>query len=129
VPVNGAWGYNNRSVAFRVPTGSPKARRIEHRVAGADANPYLVLAAILAGIDYGLENKIDPGEPTQVNACDRVDPDLPLTLPRALDTFVGSPVLRDYFGDLFVDIYAETKRLEFEKFNKIISTRELEWYL
>ncbi len=129
VPVNGAWGYNNRSVAFRVPTGSPKARRIEHRVAGADANPYLVLAAILAGIDYGLENKIDPGEPTQVNACDRVDPDLPLTLPRALDTFVGAPVLRDYFGDLFVDIYAETKRLEFEKFNKIISTRELEWYL
>lgn len=129
VPVNGAWGYNNRSVAFRVPTGAPQARRIEHRVAGADANPYLVLAAILAGIDYGIEHKIDPGEPTTNNACDRVDPDLPLTLPRALDTFISSPVLRDYFGDVFVDIYAETKRLEFEKFNQAISTRELEWYL
>ncbi len=129
VPVNGAWGYNNRSVAFRVPTGAPQARRIEHRVAGADANPYLVLAAILAGIDYGIENKIEPGEPTAVNACDHVDPDLPLTLPRALDAFIAAPVLRDYFGDLFVDIYAETKRLEFEKFNQTISTRELEWYL
>jgi len=125
-PINTHWAGENRTVGLRGPISGG---RIEHRVAGADANPYLVLAAILAGIDYGIENKIDPGEPMATNACDRVDPDLPLTLPRALDAFIASPVLRDYFGDVFVDIYAETKRLEFEKFNQAISIRELEWYL
>lgn len=129
VPVNRAWGYNNRSVAFRVPTGSPSARRVEHRVAGADVNPYLTLAVILAGIHYGLENKIDPGEPTSQNACDHVDPDLPLTLPHAVEAFAGSEIMRDYLGSDFVDIYSETKRLEFEKFNRIISEREYTWYL
>src|SRR5690606_29097645 len=84
VPVNCSWGYNNRSVAFRVPAGSPDARRIEHRVSGADANPYLVLAAILAGIHHGIVNEIDPGDPAEGNACDSMDEAIPFFLPSAL---------------------------------------------
>ena len=53
-PLAATWGHDNRTVALRVPSGPPEARRIEHRVAGADASPYLVLAAVLAGIHHGL---------------------------------------------------------------------------
>jgi glutamine synthetase len=129
VPVNDAWGYNNRSVAFRIPTGSTSARRIEHRVAGADINPYLVLAVILAGIHYGLDNKREPGQPSSKNACDEVDPNLPLSLPDALALFAASSVMREYLGDEFVEIYAETKSLEHKRFQNAISEREYDWYL
>src|SRR5690554_3625944 len=129
VPVNGSWGYNNRSVAFRVPNGSPDSRRIEHRVTGADANPYLVLAAILAGIHYGIVNEIDPGDPAEGNACEDVDESLPLYLPSALKRFRNSPIMRDYLTDLYVDVYAETKILEYEKFQEAISPLEYDWYL
>lgn len=129
VPVNGSWGYNNRSVAFRVPNGSPDSRRIEHRVTGADANPYLVLAAILAGIHHGIVNEIDPGDPAEGNACEIVDEGLPLYLPSALKRFRNSQVMRQYFTDRYVDVYAETKILEFEKFQQAISPLEYDWYL
>ncbi|NQB09514.1 glutamine synthetase, partial [Pseudomonas aeruginosa] len=61
VPNAPSWGLDNRTVALRVPTGSPDAVRLEHRVAGADANPYLLLAAVLAGVHHGLTNKVEPG--------------------------------------------------------------------
>ncbi|MFZ2468501.1 glutamine synthetase family protein [Parvibaculum sedimenti] len=129
VPVNGAWGYNNRSVAFRVPAGSHSAMRVEHRVSGADANPYLVLAAILAGIHYGIVNEIDPGDPAEGNACDSMDESIPFYLPSALKRLRNSTVLREYFGDQYVDVYAETKMLEFDKFQRAISPLEYDWYL
>jgi glutamine synthetase len=129
VPVNGSWGYNNRSVAFRVPNGAPDSRRIEHRVSGADANPYLVLAAILAGIHYGIVNEIDPGDPAEGNACEDVDEGLPLYLPSALKRFRNSPVMREYLTEHYVDVYAETKILEYEKFQQAISPLEYDWYL
>tara|TARA_R110002110_G_scaffold322150_5_gene534534 strand:+ start:14556 stop:15953 length:1398 start_codon:yes stop_codon:yes gene_type:complete len=129
VPVNRAWGYNNRSVAFRVPNGSPDSRRIEHRVTGADANPYLVLAAILAGIHYGIVNEIDPGEPAEGNACEVMDEDIPFYLPSALKRLRCSGVMREYLGERYVDVYAETKMLEFDKFQRAISPLEYDWYL
>ncbi len=129
VPVNGAWGYNNRSVAFRVPAGSHSAMRVEHRVSGADANPYLVLAAILAGIHYGIVNEIDPGDPAEGNACDSMDESIPFYLPSALKRLRNSTILREYFGDQYVDVYAETKMLEFDKFQRAISPLEYDWYL
>lgn len=129
VAVNGSWGANNRSVAFRIPTGDVSARRVEHRVSGADANPYLVMAALLAGMHYGIERKLDPGVPATGNVSADVDPDLPLTLTDALERFRQSAVLRDYLGNDFVDIYAETKRLELEKFQSEITSREISWYL
>ena len=66
-PVSPTWGVNNRSVALRIPAGDIKARRIEHRPAGVDANPYLVAATVLAGIRHGLAHKIDPGPETTGN--------------------------------------------------------------
>lgn len=129
VPVNRAWGYNNRSVAFRVPAGSHSAMRVEHRVSGADANPYLVLAAILAGIHYGIVNEIDPGEPAEGNACDSMDETIPFYLPSALKRLRNSTIIREYFGDQYVDVYAETKMLEFDKFQRAISPLEYDWYL
>jgi len=129
VPVNGSWGYNNRSVAFRVPSGEPKARRLEHRVAGADANPYLVVAAILAGIHYGLTQELDPGAPSVGNACDIMDVALPETLRLALGQLRGSAPMRNYLGDRYVDVYAEAKLLELTKFQSVITRLEYDWYL
>src|SRR5256885_2013760 len=79
-PVNRRWGLNNRSAGLRVPVGPHEARRIEHRCAGADANPYLVLAAILAGVHHGIVNRIGPGPPAVGNGLREPDPALPLLL-------------------------------------------------
>ena len=87
-PTAPTWGHNNRTVALRVPTGAPGARRIEHRVAGADANPYLVLAAVLAGIHHGLTHELEPDAPITGNAYAQVAPTLPLSWDRG-DRGVG----------------------------------------
>src|SRR5690606_23281171 len=68
------WAANNRSVSLRIPPGAPEDRRIEHRVAGADANPYLVMATVLAAAHYGIVNRIDPGPPVAGNAYRKIDP-------------------------------------------------------
>ena len=62
-PVSASWGINNRTVSLRIPAGAPETCHIEHRPAGADANPYLVMAAILAGMHHGITEKLDPGAP------------------------------------------------------------------
>ncbi|MFO6030459.1 glutamine synthetase, partial [Pseudomonas aeruginosa] len=67
-------------VALRVPTGSPDAVRLEHRVAGADANPYLLLASVLAGVHHGLTNKVEPGAPIEGNSYEQMEPSLPNNL-------------------------------------------------
>ena len=129
VPVTKSWGLNNRSVAFRIPSGSTNARRVEHRVAGADANPYLVLAVLLAGVHHGLVNKIDPGPPADGNACTVVDPDLPLELDKALDRLIQSKTLASYIDPHYIALYCETKRGEMEKFRRHLSPLEYDWYL
>jgi glutamine synthetase len=129
VPVNRRWGINNRSTGLRIPAGDPAARRIEHRVSGADSNPYLVLAAILAGAHHGLEKKLDPGPPFAGNASGDVDPTLPLDIDRAIATFQASAFFRDYFGADYVDLYAETKKGELATFRSVISPQEFDWYL
>ena len=76
VPVNSSWGPNNRSVAFRIPVSDEESTRIEHRVAGAEANAYLVLSSILSGIMFGIKNKLTPDKPRTDNACDNPDKDM-----------------------------------------------------
>ena len=66
-PTRPLWGYNNRTTAVRIPAGDGKARRIEHRVAGADANIHLATAAVLAGMHHGLTRQLDPGAPVEGN--------------------------------------------------------------
>ncbi|MBT5434849.1 MAG: glutamine synthetase [Rhodospirillaceae bacterium] len=124
VPLAPTWGYNNRTVSLRVPGGPKEARRIEHRPAGADANPYLVLAAVLAGIHHGLVNKVDPGEPIEGNAAEQVDPSLPSIWVDALRTFDRAEVLPEYFGSRYWDVYSKLKWSEFHEFNDHISKLE-----
>jgi glutamine synthetase len=127
-PVNRRWGVNNRSAGLRIPVGPGSARRVEHRVAGADANPYFALAAVLAGIHHGLAAKRDPGPPAQGNVSREPDMALPFTLEHALE-LLGGDVLEAYIGKETLSLYRETKRIEGQRFARIISPAEYEWYL
>lgn len=129
VPMGPTWGVNNRSLAFRIPLGDGVNTRIEHRVAGADANPYLALAAVLAGAHYGITHKIDPGEPQTGNAGAEPDERFPRTIEEALAAFTEAEVLPKYFGEWYSEIYHLTKIAEVTSFRDYISKREYDWYL
>ena len=129
VPVNTSWGVNNRSVSFRVPAGGGAARRIEHRIAGAEANPYLVMAALLAGLHHGLTHRLTPTPPSTGNAGETADPEMPLKLWTALDRLEGSALMAEYLGPRYPAAYATIKRAEFESFMAEVLPREYDWYL
>lgn len=129
VPVNRTWGANNRSVAIRIPGGDDSNRRLEHRIAGADANPYLALAALLAGIHHGLTNKVAPRPVSTGNACRDVDDGLPLKWGAALDTFETGNILPGYLGADYCRAYLSCKRTEMMSFFSTPSIKEYEWYL
>ena len=124
-----SWALDNRTVAVRVPTGSADAVRIEHRVAGADANPYLMLASILAGIHHGLTNQIEPGEPIEGNAYEQLEPSLPNNLRDALRELDDSEVLNKYISPDYIDIFVACKEAELQEFETTISDLEYNWYL
>ncbi len=129
VPIRRTWGYENRSVALRIPLGPGDARRIEHRVAGADANPYLALATALAGIHHGIVGKLTPPPAFEGNAGFAPEPELPFRARRALDRLAASKVLRAYFGSEYLDTYVACKTAEYDKFERHISAQEYAWYL
>ncbi len=129
VPNAPSWALDNRTVAVRVPTGSPDAVRIEHRVAGADANPYLMMAAILAGVHHGLTQKIEPGEPIEGNSYEQLEPSLPNNLRDALRELDDSEVLNQYISPDYIDIFVACKEAELQEFETTISDLEYNWYL
>jgi glutamine synthetase len=128
-PTAPTWGHNNRTVALRVPSGTAAARRIEHRVAGADANPYLVLAAVLAGIHHGLSARLDPGAPVTGNAYEEVSPGLPLSWETAIAALAGAEILPDYLGGDFCRLYRVCRAAERDRFDDLITPTEYAWYL
>jgi glutamine synthetase len=128
-PVTRDWGENNRSVAFRVPASDSANRRIEHRAAGADANPYLVMAVVLAAAHHGLTAGLEPTAIGTGNMGEEADPDLPLTLWTALDRFKRADLLSEYLGARYVEAYAHVKQSEFDAFVAEILPREHAWYL
>lgn len=128
-PVATTWGHDNRTVALRVPSGPPAARRIEHRLAGADASPYLVLAAVLAGIHHGLAGRLEPGPPTRGNAYAGVEPDLPVSWERAEAALKGATVLPDYLGEAFCRLYGACRGAERARFEDVVTPLEHSWYL
>lgn len=128
-PTRAAWGYNNRSVALRIPASEPYARRIEHRVPGADANPYLVLAAILNGMADGLEREARCQPPATGNAYDAAIPPLPTGMAAAIKAFETSDFIRRAFGTEWRAIYAALKRAEKAAFEDEISPLERSTYL
>ena len=129
VPLNPSWAVNNRGVAFRIPHGPAASRRVEHRVAGADANPYLLAAVVLAGMHHGIGNRLDPGPPLAGNAYRDNRATIPLTWPEALGAFERSPFIREYLGDAFTNLYAGTRRGEMQEFNSHVPALDYAWYL
>ncbi|MFA5950615.1 MAG: glutamine synthetase family protein [Hyphomicrobium sp.] len=122
------WGHNNRTVALRIPHGSGPATRVEHRVSGADANPYLVIAAMLAGAAHGIERKSDPGPAVTGNSEDVQAPPLPCAWVNALNVFETSPIVREAFGAPFQDVYARLKQTERTSFERIVTSVDHLWY-
>ncbi|MEQ1524564.1 MAG: glutamine synthetase family protein, partial [Aestuariivirga sp.] len=97
-PVSASWGINNRTVSIRIPAGAANACHIEHRPSGADANPYLVMAAILAGMHYGITEKSDPGNPVVGNGYEKRAKYIPGNWFDAIDAFWRASIMKEYFG-------------------------------
>jgi len=130
-PTDSAWAVDNRTTALRVIEGSEKSQRVEYRVAAADINPYLALAAAIGSGLWGIENKIEPGVPQTGNAYEAKLPKnraLPRTLWEAAQKLKTSKPARSLFGDAFVDHYAATREWEEREFRRAITDWELQRY-
>jgi len=127
-PINTQWGYDNRTAGLRVPVSSPASRRVENRIAGADANPYLAIAASLACGYLGMVEGLKPSEPISGSAYD-----LPFSLPRNIEDSLrllrDARPLIDILGERFVIAYAAVKENEYETFLQVISSWEREHLL
>lgn len=127
--VNRRWGLDDRRAGLRLPLADGPARRLEHRVAGADANPYYVLAAILAGVHHGLVQGREPDPPLPTGEVATPDPGLPGDLEAALGALAQARLLPEYLGGEALRVYGEARRLEAARLRHWISRREYEWYL
>ncbi|XLZ69324.1 glutamine synthetase family protein [Massilia sp. SR12] len=127
-PINIQWGMDNRTVGFRVPESSVQDRRVENRIIGADANPYLALAVTLACGYLGMTEALEPSAPTTGSAYD-MKVELPQGLPEALKELRSEDKLRNVLGERFIDVYAAIKDLEHQEFMTVISPWEREHLL
>ena len=128
-PVAPTWGVNNRTVTFRVPTGPASSRHVEHRASGADANPYLAAAAVLAGMHHGIKNKMDPGPAISGDGYANTDTSLTINWYAALDGFEKSEFVAEYFGAEFQKIFSALKRDECNQFFAQVSELDHRWHL
>jgi glutamine synthetase len=127
-PINTHWGYDNRTVGLRVPNSEPAARRVENRLAGADANPYLAIAASLAAGYLGMKQKLKPRQPIEGSAY-RLARTLPRTLYDALERFNSTRALKPVFGEMFIDAVSMVKAEELNAYQQVISSWEREHLL
>jgi glutamine synthetase len=129
-PTKANWGVDNRTTALRVIPGGAKSTRLETRVGGSDANPYLALAAAIGSGLLGIERRLVlETEPVAGSGyADAHAPALPRTLAEATERFAASAVARDLFGDAFVDHFAATRRWEWRQFGKAVTDWERRRY-
>lgn len=127
-PTSVGWGYENRTAAIRIPGGSHKARRIEHRVAGADANPYLVMASILGGALVGIEGEMTPAPAITGDAYSLPLPHLPMDWATAVDTFRKGKHVQNVFSKRLQTMLVECKTQELRKFARQVSDFEYHSY-
>lgn len=127
-PINIQWGTDNRTVGIRSPVASPAARRIENRVIGADANPYVALAATLACGYLGMKNRVEPTPECKGDAY-LGDYQLPRSLGEALEKLRAERDLASVLGESFITVYTEVKEIEYAEFMKVISPWEREHLL
>ena len=128
-PTSICWAYENRTAAIRVPGGHHKGRRIEHRVAGGDVNPYLMLAAVLGAALNGIEDAIQPPAPITGNAYDQSLPQLPSDWATAIDLFESAPQIARIFPAELIRNLVATKRQEFNLFADLTSDERIDLYL
>jgi glutamine synthetase len=129
-PVSPTWGVNNRSVALRIPAGDIRARRIEHRPAGVDANPYLVAATVLAGIRHGLKHRTDPGPETTGNGYEaETTVVIPEDWRSAIKLAQGSAFLKDALGEDMHRTFTAVKAAEYARVMRTVSEVDFDLYL
>jgi glutamine synthetase len=128
-PTGIAWAYENRTTALRVPAGGGAARRIEHRVAGGDINPYLFLAAILGAALNGIEDAQEPPEPITGNAYNHDLAQLPTTWQDAIDAFDQSPEIKRIFAPELIANFLATKRQELHYMDELSPHEQTDLYL
>ncbi|MGA9025682.1 MAG: glutamine synthetase family protein [Steroidobacteraceae bacterium] len=130
-PTSATWGIENRTTALRVIRGGASGQRVEYRIAAADINPYIALAAAIGSGLWGIEHRIEPDAPIEGNAYDRSHPArrrLPATLSEAAGRLAASKAARALFGDAFVEHHAATREWEEREFRKAITDWELARY-
>lgn len=115
-PNNACWSHDNRAAGLRIPASLPVARRVENRLPGADANPYLAIAASLAAGLHGIENKLEPSAPIQGEFEVPDNLSLPCTLHAALERLKRSQLAKELFGAEFIEGYIASKTLELTSF-------------
>ena len=116
-------------MSLRIPLSSARSTRIEHRVAGADANPYLVVACILAGMHHGITQQLEPEPMTQLREQIEFETTLPVRWTTSLDAFSAGTVLPGYFGRQYHQLFEDCQREQSDQFNAEVSNRDYEWYL
>ena len=122
-PINVQWGYDNRSCGLRTPLSDPENRRVENRLPGADANPYLAIAASLVSGYLGVVEAIEPGALVGGNAYHHART-LPKTLEEALERFNDCKPVRDILGEPFFRAFNSIKEAELQAFQGVISSWE-----
>ena len=128
-PTGLCWAYENRTAAIRIPSGSPAARRIEHRVAGGDVNPYLSLAAILGAALNGIEDGKEPPAPINGNAYAQEMEHMPTDWQTAIDRFEASPEMPRIFSKELIRNFVLTKKQELFYMAELSPTEQVEIYL
>jgi glutamine synthetase len=130
-PTDATWSVDNRTCALRVIGGSAKAQRVEYRVAAADANPYLALAAAVASGLWGIENRIEPTAPVKGNSYAAKHPKrlaLPRSLSESAQRLRACDMAKDWFGATFVEHFAASREWEEREYRRHISDWELARY-
>lgn len=128
-PIAPCWGVNNRSVSVRVPIGPAGSRHIEHRVCGADANPYLAAAAVLAGVHHGITRELTPPPIVEKDGYAETAERLPTQWNDAINLFAASELMRDYLGTRYTEVFTAIKRAELDRFNAQVTALDYTWYL
>ena len=127
-PINFHWGYDNRTVGFRIPENKPESMRVENRVASAAVNPYIAIATSLACGYLGMVKNLKPDEAISDDAYK-----LPRQMSRhwynSLLRLKDNQALREVLGELFIDVYVDVKEVEFDDFLNVISSWEREHLL
>ncbi len=128
-PIAPNWGVNHRGVAIRLPVADDRNVRFEHRPAGADCNPYLAVAAILAAAHHGITRQLEP--PPMVREGEQIDTEIHLShrWETALDAFDAGQILPPYLGEEFCRVFSTARRFEAEQFHAQVSTLDYDWYL